>query len=214
MKPHHVRRLTMGLFVTGLAGTLGLTGCAAPMATSAAIAPVSAEAAGPLYRIGPGDRLSVFVYGSPDLSVHDLPVRPDGRISLPLVPNIVAADKTTVELDQEITDKLSKFVKSPNVTVMVDSFHGPLSSQVRVIGGASKPIAVAYVNHLTLLDVMVDAGGLSKFANGNDAYVVRKQNGTETKIPVEIGALLNRGDMTQNLAMEPGDVVVIPETWF
>jgi polysaccharide export outer membrane protein len=204
----------MGLFVTGLAGTLGLTGCAAPMATSAAAAPVSAEAAGPLYRIGPGDRLSVFVYGSPDLSVHDLPVRPDGRISLPLVPNIVAADKTTVELDQEITDKLSKFVKSPNVTVMVDSFHGPLSSQVRVIGGASKPIAVAYVNHLTLLDVMVDAGGLSKFANGNDAYVVRKQDGTETKIPVEIGALLNRGDMTQNLAMEPGDVVVIPETWF
>jgi polysaccharide export outer membrane protein len=174
----------------------------------------AATGPGPLYQIGPGDQLGIFVYGAPDLSVSSVPVRPDGRISMPLVPNIIATGKTSVQLGQEIAQRLSTYVKSPNVTVMVDSFHGPLNRQVRVIGDTAKPIAVPYVDHMTLLDVMVDTGGISKFAAGNDAYILRRVNGQEVKVPVEIGALLNRGDMSQNVQMQPGDVIVIPATLF
>ena len=192
---------------------MALAGCTPPQgpvpdSRTAAVGP------GPLYQIGPGDNLGVLVYGAPDLSVANVPVRPDGRISMPLIPNILAAGKTSVELGHEIADRLSTYVKSPNVTVMVNSFHGPLSRQIRVIGAASKPIAVPYVDHMTLLDVMVDAGGLSRFAAGNDAYLIRHSNGREAKIPVEIGALLNGGNMSENIQMQPGDVVVIPATLF
>ena len=144
-----------------------------------------------------------------------LPVRPDGRISIPLVPNIVAENKTTTELEQEISKDLEKYVKPPiSVTVMVDSFHGPLDSQIRVIGNSTKPIALPYETGLTLLDVMTDVGGLNEYADGNSAYIDRTKNGKETKIPVRIGALLNRGDVSQNIPMSPGDIVIIPSTWF
>jgi polysaccharide export outer membrane protein len=191
---------------------LTLAGCTPP--PSAPQSSLSAAGPGPLYQIGPGDQLGIFVYGAPDLSVASVPVRPDGRISMPLIPNIMATGKTSVELGQEIAQRLSEYVKSPNVTVMVNSFHGPLSRQVRVIGDTSKPVAVPYVDHMTLLDVMVETGGLSKFAAGNDAYILRRLNGRDVKIPVAIGALLNNGDMSQNVQMQPGDVVVIPATLF
>ena len=169
----------------------------------------------PLYRIGPNDQLSIFVYGSPDLSVTSIPVGPDGRISMPLVPNIFAEDKTTTELQQEISADLAKFVKPPiTVTVMVNSFHGPLDRQIRVIGNSTKPISLPYETGLTLLDVMTDVGGLNEYADGNSAYIDRNENGHTTKIPVRIGALLNGGNISQNIPMSPGDVVVIPSTWF
>ncbi len=176
-----------------------------PPATSAAALP---------YRIGPADTLSVFVYGAPDLSVHGIPVRPDGRIAIPLVPSIVAAGKTPQELGAEIAHKLSKFVRDPNVTVIVDSFHGMMGSEIRVIGGGSKPIAVPYVDHITMLDLVTDMGGLPKFAAGNDAYVIRRTVRGEQKIPVRLGALINQGDMSQDIPLMPGDILVIPQTMF
>ena len=190
-----------------------LSGCA-PSSGPVSQLNMAPTGPGPLYQIGPGDQLGIFVYGAPDLSVSSVPVRPDGRISMPLVPNIIAAGKTSVQLGQEIAQRLSTYVKSPNVTVMVNSFHGPLNRQVRVIGDTGKPISVPYVDHMTLLDVMVDTGGISKFAAGNDAYILRRTNGQEVKVPVEIGALLNRGDMSQNVQIQPGDVIVIPATLF
>jgi polysaccharide export outer membrane protein len=196
--------------VLSLLTLAGCTSAPAPLAQSR----LTAAGAGPLYQIGPGDNLGIFVYGAPDLSVGNVPVRPDGRISMPLIPDILAAGKTSVQLGHEIAQRLSEYVKSPNVTVMVNSFHGPLNRQIRVIGDTSKPVAVPYVDHMTLLDVMVETGGLSKFAAGNDAYILRRVNGREVKIHVAIGALLNNGDMSQNIQMKPGDIIFIPATLF
>lgn len=166
------------------------------------------------YRIGPGDTLSVFVYGAPDLSVHGVPVRPDGRFSMPLVTNIDAAGETTAELTHELTGRLRKYVKSPIVTVMVDSFHGALGSDVYITGGGGKPQAVPYVDGMTLLDLMTQIGGLPEYADGNAAYIIRRIGGHDRKIRVRVGALLNRGDLSQNVQMQPGDVIVIPQSWF
>jgi len=166
------------------------------------------------YVIGPGDVLSVFVYQSPELSVASLPVRPDGRISTPLVPDIDAAGKTPSQLAAEITGRLGKYVKSPNVTVMVHSFVGPFNRQIRVIGEATDPIAIPYREHMTVLDVMIEAKGLTRFAAGNRAKIVRRVGGKEEVIPVHLGDLLKDGDISQNVEMHAGDTLIIPQTWF
>jgi len=129
-----------------------LVACSAPAPLPGAAA---ASTDSQLYVIGPGDSLSVFVYRAPELSVSDLPVRPDGRISLPLVPDIVAAGKTPTQLAKELEETLKKFVKEPNVSVIVRSFIGPFSRQIRVIGEATEPAAIAYRDHMTVLDVMI-----------------------------------------------------------
>ena len=213
MIAHRFNRLSLIWLMPAAVAALALAGCATKSPTAADMA-ATPKNPGPLYQIGPGDDLGIFVYGAPDLSVANVPVRPDGRISIPLVPNILAAGKTSVQLGHEIARRLATYVQSPNVTVMVNSFHGPLNRQIKVIGDTGRPIAVPYVDNMTLLDVMVDTGGLSKFAAGNDAYILRREGGHEQKIPVKIGALLNRGDMSQNVPMRPGDVVVIPATLF
>jgi polysaccharide export outer membrane protein len=207
-----IPRIFIQTFALGL-GFSPLANCTLDTTVSTAPAPV--EQLGPLYRIGPNDQLSIFVYGSPNLSVSQLPVRPDGRISIPLVPNIIAENKTTTELEKEITQDLEKYMKPPvSVTVMVNTFHGPLNSQIYVIGNSGKPLALSYETGLDLLSVMTDVGGLADYADGNGAYIDRNTDGHETKLPVKIGALLNHGDLSQNIAMSPGDVVVIPSTWF
>lgn len=193
---------------------LSLASCGAsdnPPPAALKVPPADAQAA---YRIGPGDSLGVFVYGSPDLSVTSIPVRPDGRISLPLVPDIPAVGKTPSELAAEITTRLKKYIYNPVVTVMVNSFNGPLDRAIRVIGQATTPETLPYVDGMTLLDVMIAVKGLTPYAAGNSAHIVRKEDGKEVSIPVKIGLLLNQGDMAQNVAMHPGDVVVIPESWF
>lgn len=191
---------------------LVLAACGGPVDPPAALrAPLAdAEAA---YRIGPLDTLDVFVYGAPDLSVK-VPVRPDGRISIPLVPDIPAVGKTPSELGKEIAARLAKYVNDPNVTVIVDSFNGPLNRSIRVIGQAVVPQTIPYTDGMTLLDVMVAVKGLTPFAAGNSAKIMRDVHGKEEAIPVKIGSLLNNGNMSQNVAMHPGDVVVIPESWF
>ena len=164
--------------------------------------------------IGPGDQLSVFVYQSPQLSVPSLPVRPDGRISIPLVPEIMAAGKTPSQLGDELAGQLKKYVRDPIVTVMVQGFVGPLDQQVRVIGEATEPLAIPYRDGLTVLDVMIQTKGLTRYASGNRAVIVRKTGNQQDQIRVRLSDLIKDGDIRQNVYMQPGDTLIIPQTWF
>ncbi len=200
-----------------LAAVLGIlaVGCSPCLAapSSAPVAATEPEAAGQ-YVIGPGDVLSIFVYQAPPLSVTDLPVRPDGRISVPLVPDVVAAGKTPTELGHDIAESLKKFVNDPNVTVMVHSFQGPSDRQVRVIGEATDPQAIPYRENMSLLDVMIATKGLTKFAAGNRAIIVRREGATEKRIRVHLSDLIKDGDISQNVMMRPGDTLIIPQSFF
>jgi len=166
------------------------------------------------YQIGPGDHLQIFVYESPTLSVPDIPVRPDGRLSLPLVPDLVAAGKTPSQLSADIAERMKQFIKDPNVSVMVRSFVGTLDRQIKVIGEASEPMALPYSDHMTVLDVMIAAKGLTKYAAGNSAVVVRRINGQQESIKVRLSDLIKDGDVSQNIEMMPGDTLIIPQTFF
>jgi polysaccharide export outer membrane protein len=189
--------------------SLGLTNCSTPAPPKL----TTLAAPNPTYRIGPGDVLGVFVYGSPDLSETAVPVRPDGRFSIPLVQNILAAGKTPKQLQNEIAQRLKQYVKHPNVTVIVKSFHGALGTSVRVIG-AGKPREIPYVNGMTVLDLMTEIGGVPRFGAANSAFIIRRTDGHDTKIPLALGALLNQGDLQQNVMLQPGDIVVIPRSLF
>ena len=172
-------------------------------------APVSDEPPSE-YIIGPGDVLSVSVYQSQPLSVTDLPVRPDGRISVPLVSDLMAAGRTPGQLEQDIAERLKKYVQNPVVTVMVRSFQGPPDRQVRVIGEAVNPQAIPYRDNLTVLDVMI----ATKFAAGNRAVILRTDGKTQQRIPVRLSDLIKDGDISQNVPMRPGDTLIIPQSWF
>jgi polysaccharide export outer membrane protein len=167
------------------------------------------------YRIGPGDVLSVTVFHQPELGATDVPVRPDGRISVPLTPDIEAAGKTPSELAADITKKLEKYVREPFVTVIVRSFVGPSDQQIRVIGEAVQPLAIPYRDRMTLLDVMIVTRGLTKFAAGNRAVIIRRgPDGVTHSIPARLSDLLKDGDISENVAMAPGDTLIIPQSWF
>lgn len=188
---------------------LMLAGCAgAPPATS----PVAAGKAID-YLIGPGDQLSVFVYDNPQLTA-EVPVRPDGRISTPLVPDIAAAGKTPTQLGTEIESRLKEYVKDPHVTIIVRSFVGPPDQQIRVIGEATDPQAIPYRNGMTLLDVMIATKGLTRYAAGNRAVIVRKVGSGQETIHVHLADLIKDGDIAQNVPMLPGDTLIIPQSWF
>ncbi|MET0065199.1 MAG: XrtA/PEP-CTERM system exopolysaccharide export protein [Candidatus Thiodiazotropha sp.] len=167
----------------------------------------------PLYLIGPGDTLNVFVWGDPELTT-DVVVRPDGLITTPLVEDLPASGKTPTELARNLEARLSRFVKNPKVTVSVRQFVGRYTEQVRVVGQASQPQSIPYREGMTLLDVIIEVGGLTEFASGNKATIVRKL-GTETKqYRVRLDDLIRDGDISANVKMMPGDVLIIPETWF
>ena len=190
-----------------------LCGCAA--SDTPAFPPRDTGLATQPYVIGPADHLGVFVYDNPQISVTDLPVRPDGRISLPLIQDIGAAGRTPAELSQDITKRLSRYVKAPNVTVMVHDFTGPFDRQIRVIGESASPQAIAYAEHMTLLDVMIQTKGLTRFAAGNRAVVIRSLGpGRQVSFRVRLADLIKDGDISQNVAMQPGDTLIIPQTWF
>jgi len=192
-----------------------LAGChrgGVPDASS--VRPSTGLAASVPYLIGPGDQLSVFVYQSPQLSVPNLAVRPDGRISLPLIPDIVAAGKTPTALSKDIEGKLKEYVKEPNVSVIVSGFVGPLDRQIRVIGEATEPLAIPYRDKMTVLDVMIQTKGLTRYAAGNSSVIVRDVDGTRQTLKVRLSDLLRDGDIDQNVAMLPGDTLIIPQSWF
>ena len=200
-----------------IAGCALLPACTArnPNAALAATAAVAAPHLGQEYVIGSGDTLSIFVYHAPELSEPDVPVRPDGRISVPLIQDIQASGRTAQELSKEIEARLKQYVRDPNVTVIVRSFVGPLDRQIKVIGEATEPEAIPYRDHLSLLDVMIATKGLTKFAAGNRAIVVRKTaSGQDEILHVRLGDLINDGDISQNIAMQPGDTIIIPQTYF
>lgn len=165
------------------------------------------------YIIGAGDSLQVFVWGHDDLSTT-VSVRPDGFISTPLVEDMRAAGNTPTELARSIEVALSEYVRSPTVTIIVQQFVGEYDQQIRVVGQATEPMSLNFRSGMTLLDVMIEVGGLSEFAAGNRSKIVRKQSDRDTVIGVRIKDLLNRGDMSQNVKMQPGDVLIIPESVF
>lgn len=165
------------------------------------------------YVIGPGDVLDIYVWQNPDLSQKRVPVRPDGRISTPLISNIMAAGRTPSQLSHAMDEALSKYIRSPRVTVIVDTALSVLS-QVQVIGQVVHPESIPYHEGMTVLDVVLAAGGLTPYAAGNDAKLERKVDGKVKVMHVRLASLLNGGDLAQNLKVKPGDVLVVPESWF
>jgi polysaccharide export outer membrane protein len=185
----------------------GLGGCSNSGAPPTTVAKASD------YVIGPGDNLSINVYQVPDLSLS-LPVRPDGKISMPLINDLQAAGKTSTKLADDIQGLLKDYVKDAHVTVIMTGFVGPFDRQVKVIGEATQPMALAYRDHMTLLDVMIEAKGLTRFAAGNSAEIIRRNGDKTETIPVRLSDLIRDGDITKNLPMQPGDTLLIPQTWF
>jgi polysaccharide export outer membrane protein len=202
-KPLGLTRIPM-LFAVLLA--LLLSACASSSFPSA---PAKVAASDYHYIIGPGDTLHISVWQNPDLS-STVEVRPDGRISSPLVSGMQAAGKTADQLAAEITKDVAKYVRDPVVTVVVSNFHGALSQQVSIVGAAAKPQSIPYRDKMTLLDAMIAAGGLSPYANGNDAVLIRDGK----SYSVHLDGLLRRGNMADNVPLLPGDTIVIPQGWF
>lgn len=205
-----IRRSRLSRILTSMAMTLSLVACGS--FTAYPPAPTQANNPDQIYRIGALDQLSIVVWRNPDLSTN-ITVRPDGRISLPLVENLNAAGRHPNELSREIEQALSKYVREPVVTVVVNNFQGVSSEQVRIVGEATRPQSVPFRQNLTLLDVMIQAGGLTDFADGNGAVLVR---GAEQgkQYSVRLKDLIKRGDISANVEMKPGDILIIPQSWF
>jgi polysaccharide biosynthesis/export protein len=193
-----------------LAAALALAACGSPPTSP----PVDASAEnGTNYLIGPGDALDVFVWRNPKLSAK-IPVRPDGKISVPLVEDVPAVGKTPTQLARDLEERLKKFVRDPIVTVMTTTFVGDYVQQVRVIGEAQQPRALSYRANMSLLDVMIQVGGLTKYAAGNRAVLIRTVNGEQNTYPVKLDSLIKYGDVRYNFPMQPGDTLIIPQSIF
>jgi polysaccharide export outer membrane protein len=202
------KRQIIALFMVALSASSGITpGCAAD-----AVAPGAPASVTPDYRIGPGDTLKVSVFQNEELT-STLPVRPDGKISTPLVEDMVAVGKTPSQLARDIEGALSQYIKSPKVSVVV-TIALSVYSQVKVIGQVKTPQSLPYHDGMTVLDAVLAVGGLSQFAAGNRSRLVRQDNGKQTEIDIKLDRLLNKGDTKQNLPLKPGDILVVPETRF
>ena len=187
---------------------LGLAACA----TKYPPAPVEAAGGDYSYRIGPLDTLNVSVWRNPELSIS-VPVRPDGKISTPLVGDVQAIGKTPNELEKDVEQALTKYIRDPVVTVIVTNFVGPPNEQIRVTGEAAKPSVLAYRRNMTVLDVMIAVGGLTDFADGNAATIYRVADGGKL-YSVRLRDLIKRGDISANVEMRPGDILIIPQSLF
>lgn len=205
----HATRI-FAVLVTGL-----LAACSGiqPLPTAAPKQPFTTDPTQYQYLIGPGDNLSIFVWRNPDVS-SGVTVRPDGRITTPLVEDVMAANKTPTQLARDMEKALASYIKDPIVTVTATGFVGPYSEQVRVVGEAAKPQSLSYRQNMTLLDVMIAVGGLTEFADGNDAVVVRIIGGQQQQFSVRLEDLIRDGDISANAELLPGDVIIIPEAFF
>ena len=188
---------------------LFLAGCAT---TTYPPAPAVAGAVDYAYHIGPLDTVNVIVWRNPELSMS-IPVRPDGKITTPLIDDLPAIGKSPTELERDMEKALAKFIRDPVVTVVVTAFNGPSEEQIRIIGEATKPQILPYRIQMTLLDVMIAVGGITDFADGNAALVFRVAEGGKL-YKVRIKDLLKRGDISANVEMRPGDILIIPQSWF
>jgi polysaccharide biosynthesis/export protein len=199
------------LKATLLGSVLATTGCAF-MSGNQPLAPTQVETQAHRYRIGPLDTLNIQVWRNPELS-STITVRPDGRISSPLVEDLVAAGRTPADLSRDIEKALGKFIRDPVVTILVSGFQGVFSDQIRIVGEASRPQSVPYRQDMTILDVMVQVGGLTDFADGNGAVLVRgSEKGKQYRIRLK--DLLKRGDISANVPVKPGDIVIVPQSFF
>ncbi len=201
-------RLLAGLLLCALSALV--VGCASPKQHPPA--PALTEAADYTYIIGAGDALNIIVWRNPELSMA-VPVRPDGKIAAPLVEELVAQGKTSTQLARDVEKQLSKYVRDPVVTVLVTAFVGPYSEQIRVVGEAARPQFLNYKKNMTVLDVMIAVGGLTDFANGNAATILRTADGGK-QYSVRLKDLIKRGDVSANAEMKPGDILVIPQSLF
>ena len=200
-----------GVSCPGAAARLVVPSAGGPAVPGAlAVAPVADGG----YVIGAGDQLGIAVYRAPELSVPTLPVRPDGRISMPLIPDIIAAGKTPTQLGKELEARLKEYVQDPIVTVMVTGFVGPLDRQVKVVGEATEPTAIPYRDGMTVLDVLIATRGLTRYASGNSAKIIRLVGDRREEIRVRLNDLIKDGDICQNVEMRPGDTLIIPQSWF
>ena len=190
----------------------GLLSACAAFGPSLPAAPPSAQTSDYSYIIGAGDSLNIIVWRNPELS-GTYPVRPDGKVSAPLVDVLVAQGKTSVELARDLEKKLATYVRDPIVTVIVTGFVGPFSEQVRVVGEAARPQFLPFRQKMSLLDVMIAVGGLTDFANGNRAIIQRTSDGNK-QYAVRLKDLIKRGDTTANVEMRPGDILIIPQSLF
>ena len=188
----------------------GLAGCASHGAYPPA--PISVTQPDLRYKIGPLDALSVVVWRNPELSTT-VTVRPDGLISTPLVKDVQAAGRTPAELSHDIEQSLATFIREPSVSVVVSTFQGVYSDQIRIVGEAAKTQAVPYRKDMTVLDVMIQVGGITDFADGNSAVLVRGTEGGK-QYSLRLKDLLKRGDISANAAMMPGDIIIVPQSWF
>ena len=204
------------LAASALAGT-ALAGCASP--ADGELAPASyvsmQEGPGEEYIIGPLDELTVHVWRNDELGA-EVQVRPDGRITTPLVADMPAVGKTPTMLAQDIRLQLSQYIAEPLVTVIVNKFAGTFSQQIRVVGATEKPASIPYRANMTVLDAMIAVGGLSEFASGNRAKLIRfdKQAGSQREYGLRLADLLKKGDSKANVMLKPGDVIIIPESMF
>ena len=185
-----------------------LSACASPFPP----APANAGNADYTYVIGAGDNVNIIVWRNPELSMS-VPVRPDGKLAAPLVEDVVAQGKTAVQLARDVEQVLSKYVRDPVVTVLVTGFVGPYSEQIRVVGEAAKPQFLPYKSKMSLLDVMIAVGGLTDFAAGNNATILRTADGNK-QYSVRLQDLIKRGDVSANVEMRPGDILIIPQSLF
>lgn len=197
----------------GLSVAVAFTQLLACSTTSYPPAPPAAASQDYSYIIGAGDTVNIIVWRNPELSLS-VPVRPDGKVATPLVDELVAQGKTSVELARDVEKILGKYVRDPIVTVIVTSFVGPYSEQIRVIGEAAKPQVLAYKQKMTLLDVMIAVGGLTDFAAGNSATILRNAADGQKQYAVRLRDLVRRGDISANVEMRPGDILIIPQSFF
>jgi polysaccharide export outer membrane protein len=206
---HRLRAPAM-LAASATVALAGLSGCAA--LNSYPPAPASAQTPDHAYKIGPLDTLNVVVWRNPELSTA-VTVRPDGRISTPLAEDILAAGRSSAELARDIEKTLGRVIRDPVVTVLVGGFQGNFGEQIRIVGEAARPQAVSFRQNMTILDVMIQAGGLTDFADGNSAVLVRgSEDGKQYS--VRLKDLLKRGDISANVAVKPGDIIIVPQSWF
>ncbi len=211
-------RLTFRIATALGAAALVLTGCASgpkleKLPPSHFVS--AAEGPGADYIIGPLDQLNIFVWRNPELSTN-VSVRPDGRITVPLIEDLPATGQTPSQLAKAIENKLSTYIQNPIVSVIVGGFNGPFAQQVRIVGQATKPAALPYRANMTLLDAIIAVGGLTEFAAGNKARLVRtdKETGKQHEYRLKISSLIKDGKTSANVKLEPGDVIIIPESFF
>jgi len=207
---HYGRYIGASCIGIVLAVASALAGCAST--PSHPPAPLTVNVPDLPYTIGPLDVLNIVVWRNPELS-STVSVRPDGFISAPLVADTPAAGRTPADLSRDLEKSLSKYIRDPVVTVVVQKFQGMFAQQVRIVGEAAKPQAVSYRQNMTMLDVMIEVGGMTDFANGNGAVLIRGAEGGK-QYSLRLRDLLGRGDISANVAVMPGDIILIPQSWF